>query len=81
MDLDLKNWTRQTYSTFDWLGDVGGLYSLVFILASYVVSPMAKHAVQVAMLSKFFRLQESQKTSRKTQVLRDQPASQTQKLQ
>ena len=45
VSLDEVNWTRQTYSTLDWLADVGGLYGIIFKLASLAVAPMAKHTL------------------------------------
>ena len=60
MDTDVMNWSRQTYSLLDWLGDIGGLYGMICSLASLMVYPMAKFGLETALMSSFFRFRQSQ---------------------
>ena len=50
MDTDVMNWSRQTYSLLDWLGDIGGLYGMIFSLASFMVYPVAKFRLETALM-------------------------------
>ena len=64
MDTDVMNWSRQTYSLLDWLGDIGGLYGMICTLASFMVYPMAKFGLETALMSSFFRFRQSQEESK-----------------
>ena len=57
--MDLKNYSRETYSFLDWLGDLGGLIDILLILAKYIVAPFASYRLQAALLSSLFRFAES----------------------
>ena len=43
VSIDLKNYSRETYSFLDWLGDLGGLIDILLILAKYIVGPFASY--------------------------------------
>ena len=43
MSSNIMNWNRTTYSILDWLGDLGGLFGMLFSLASLAVAPMANY--------------------------------------
>ena len=34
-------YNRQTYSLLDWLGDLGGLYDALILIASLIVAPIS----------------------------------------
>ena len=46
---------RQTYSTLDWAGDIGGLFEALKILAALFVGPVAKLALQTKLLANAFK--------------------------
>ena len=46
---------RQTYSTLEWFGDVGGLFDGLKLLAAILVSPVATFALRTELLAQAFR--------------------------
>ena len=40
---DQLTWTRQTYSSLDWVGDLGGLYEALKVAGGLIVLPFASH--------------------------------------
>ena len=42
---------RTTYSSLEWLGDVGGLFDGLGLIAQLAVGPFARFAVQSTLLS------------------------------
>ena len=78
--MDLKNYSRETYSLLDWLGDLGGLIDILLMLAKLIVGPFASYRLQAALLSSMFRFAESKpKKSKKYEHF--QEAKQTQKTE
>ena len=59
MNTNLMNWNRTTYSILDWLGDIGGLFGMLYSLGTYFVAPWADYRLQSTLMSKFFRFRES----------------------
>ena len=57
--MDLKNYSRETYSFLDWLGDLGGLIDILLMGTKYIVWPFASYRLQAALLSSLFRFAES----------------------
>ena len=47
---------RQTYSTLDWLGDVGGLYEMLILIGAFFMYPISQFSLSAAILVKNFRL-------------------------
>ena len=45
---------RQTYSTLEWLGDVGGLYDMLCLLGRNLISPFATFALNAELLTQAF---------------------------
>ena len=45
---------RQTYSTLEWFGDVGGLFECVKLLGAIIVTPFATFALKTELLTKAF---------------------------
>ena len=43
--LNTVNWTRETYSVLDWLGDLGGLLDILIKIGEYLVEPVAQFTV------------------------------------
>ena len=43
----------------EWLGDVGGLFDGLGIVANIVIGPFASFALKAELLNKFFRLSSS----------------------
>ena len=52
----LNNFTRETYSFLDWLGDCGGLYEGLFLLGSIFVSPVSEWALNSRLASTIVRV-------------------------
>ena len=46
---------RQTYSTLEWFGDVGGLFDGLKLLVAILVSPVATFAMRTELLAQAFR--------------------------
>lgn len=47
--------SRQTYSIFDWLGDIGGLNDALFIILEVMLLPFKKFAYSSFILTQLFR--------------------------
>ena len=45
---------RQTYSFLEWIGDVGGLFDGLILLANYFVAPIATFSLRSILLSENF---------------------------
>ena len=52
---------RSTYSVLDWLGDVGGLYDGLKIIASFLIAPISSLAAKDLLLTQVFRVMPSQR--------------------
>ena len=42
---------RQTYSLLDWIGDIGGLFDGLSLLASHFIAPIAAYALKYDLLT------------------------------
>lgn len=47
---------RETYSLLDWMGDIGGLYGGIVLIAQSMVSPIAAIAVKTEVFSQAFKI-------------------------
>ena len=45
---------RQTYSLFDWLGDLGGLFDALFFICQWTLVPVTSFALKAMLLSEVF---------------------------
>ena len=45
MSLDHNQWSRQTYSILDWLGDCGGLFDALILLSTPFIAPFSLYAL------------------------------------
>ena len=52
---------RATYSALDWLGDVGGLFDGLKIIASLLVAPISALAANDILLTQVFKFMPSQR--------------------
>ena len=52
---------RQTYNVLEWVGDIGGLYDGLIIIARQLVSPFAAFALNSQLLSHVFKKVDSKK--------------------
>ena len=50
---------RATYSALDWLGDVGGLFDGLKIIASLLVAPISALAANDILLTQVFKFMPS----------------------
>ena len=50
---------RQTYSLLEWIGDIGGLFDGLRIVASSIVTPLAAFVLKSKLLSENFSLVKS----------------------
>ena len=50
---------RKTYSVLEWLGDIGGLFEGLSLIASHLVAPAAAYVMRAELLSKLFEPSES----------------------
>ena len=46
---------RQTYSLLEWLGDVGGLFDGLTLLAHVIITPFVDYAVKATHLTSLFK--------------------------
>ena len=58
MNLDTVIWNRSTYSTLDWLGDVGGLFDAIMILMYPLMAPFTAFALESTLFTTFFRYKD-----------------------
>ena len=56
---DLNVIERQTYSLLEYLGNIGGLYNMLAIIASFMVSPVAAFYLRVELLTSIFTFRPS----------------------
>ena len=66
MSLDVLNWTRQTYSLLDWLGDIGGLLDVLLHLGRIVVFPISSFTLKQLLMSSLFRYKFSNSANNKS---------------
>ena len=59
MSQDVVYWNRQTYSSLDWIGDVGGLYDGLRYLFGMIIAPYSSFALQSKLLVSFFKFKPS----------------------
>ena len=52
---DVIVWNRQTYSTLDFLGDLGGLFDALKLIGEAVIAPFSEFALKVTMMISLFR--------------------------
>ena len=50
---------RQTYSILEWLGDVGGLFDMLRLIAGSLVAPLSAFALKAEMMTNAFRYTSS----------------------
>ena len=55
MSQDLTTWTRQTYSSLDYLGDLGGLLDALKFIFTIIIAPFLRFNLQRTLFSKLFR--------------------------
>ena len=46
---------RQTYSLLEWLGDVGGLFDGLGVIARWIIGPFSAFAMKAEILSVIFK--------------------------
>ena len=54
LDPKKKIYSRQTYSLLDFLGDLGGLFDALRLIAAVLVSPFAALELKVSILTSLF---------------------------
>ena len=54
LDEQTKTWNRQTYSFFDFLGDMGGLYDCLKILITVIIAPFNAITHKVELMKAVF---------------------------
>ena len=54
LDEEISKYSRQTYSLLDFLGDLGGLFDALRLIAAALVSPFSALALKVSILSSLF---------------------------
>ena len=54
LDNSIQIHSRQTYSLLDFLGDLGGLFDALRLIAAALVSPFSALALKVSILSSLF---------------------------
>ena len=54
LDEEISKYSRQTYSLLDFLGDLGGLFDALRLIAAALVSPFSTLALKVSILSSLF---------------------------
>ena len=52
---DQMIWNRQTYSTLDYLGDLGGLYQALEFIAGWIVAPLTSYALNQTLMTSIYR--------------------------
>ena len=50
IDSDVTSFERKTYSSLDWLGDIGGLFDAMRIIGQVIVAPIAIFATKTEMM-------------------------------
>lgn len=54
---------RETYSLLEWLGDIGGLFDALILIAGAIVAPVASFNMNSVLLSSIFRYVSSLNTA------------------
>ena len=69
--IELREWRtiieRETYSLFDWMGDVGGLYDGLGLLIHRLLKPIAVFALNSELLTLAFKLVKRKSTDETVQ--------------
>lgn len=60
--------SRSTYSLLDWLGDVGGLFDALNIIAEFMIAPIASYALRQRLTSLLVRETETETAEKKSSV-------------
>ena len=68
MNRDVLNWTRQTYSLLDWLGDIGGLLDVLLHLGRIVVFPISSFTLKQLLMSSLFRYKSSNSANNRSET-------------
>ena len=55
MSLDKLVINRETYSLLDWLGDLGGLFDALKLIAQVIIYPVSSFSLSATLMSKLFR--------------------------
>ena len=61
MHLDQVNWSRQTYSFLNWLGDLGGLADALRYICHALVTSFSGFSLRFTLTRYFFKISESSK--------------------
>ena len=64
MDLNLHLIERTVYTSLDWLGDVGGLMSVLINIGSFVLVFLSGNGLHYMLLTKIFKKETSGSRSR-----------------
>lgn len=56
ISLDLGITERSTYSLLEWFGDIGGLLDFLKLIATVMITPLAKLALRMELLTGLFRI-------------------------
>ena len=59
LNSDMTVIERKTYSVLEWLGDIGGLFDGLSLIASHLVAPAAAYVMRAELLSKLFEPSKS----------------------
>lgn len=55
LNQDVVVWSRQTYSTLDFLGDLGGLFDALKLIGESTIAPFSEFALKVTMMISLFK--------------------------
>ena len=55
MNLDIRHVQRNVFSLLDWLGDVGGLFEILFIFFSLIMSVYHYKTFEIYMVRKLYK--------------------------
>ena len=61
INLNRMNWSRQTYSFLDWLGDLGGLFDALYYFFYLLLLPFSSFRFDSWFLNSLFRFRPSSK--------------------
>ena len=65
MNLDSKLFERDIYDYMDWLGDIGGIYSALFIIGAFFVSLLQYEPVYQLLIQNLFMIPSSPEEQQK----------------
>ena len=54
LDQNIYKIERSTYSSLEWLGDIGGLYDAMRLIGQLIVSPVALFSLKAELISQAF---------------------------